>query len=228
MSSRSCAAATRPATCNKGWEVAAEFGGGSDTNTADTNAAILDALASGVSALTLKVSAADLPAVLDGVLLDLAPITLDAGAATRRCRRSALRGLRRRLGSRPRQDRRRPRCRAADGPFRRRRQRRPRDSRRSRPRRHRPRRDRPRDHRRRHRIPQRRRQRRAGARRRRRGGAGIPAGSDRRRPVDRRRAAPDRVPLRRHRRPVRDHRQVPRRPQGVGANRTGQRCRGLR
>ena len=67
---------------NKGWEVAAEFGGGSDTDTADTNAAILDALASGVSALTLKVSAADLPAVLDGVLLDLAPITLDAGAAT--------------------------------------------------------------------------------------------------------------------------------------------------
>ena len=67
---------------HKGWEVAAEFGGDSDTNTADTNAAILDALANGVSALTLKVSAADLPAVLDGVLLDLAPITLDAGAAT--------------------------------------------------------------------------------------------------------------------------------------------------
>ncbi|HEY5856203.1 MAG TPA: methylmalonyl-CoA mutase family protein [Aldersonia sp.] len=67
---------------HKGWEVAAEFGGSSETNTADTNAAILDALANGVSALTLKaVAPADLPVVLDGVLLDLAPITLDAGAA---------------------------------------------------------------------------------------------------------------------------------------------------
>ncbi|WP_068157238.1 methylmalonyl-CoA mutase small subunit [Rhodococcus phenolicus] len=69
---------------NAGWLVSAQFGG---TDAAAANERILSALESGVSALWLQVGAealpADaLPAVLDQVLLDLAPITLDAGADT--------------------------------------------------------------------------------------------------------------------------------------------------
>jgi methylmalonyl-CoA mutase len=53
-----------------------------------TNAAILADLAGGVTSLWLSLGAdaialTDLPAVLDGVLLDLAPIALDAGEQTR-------------------------------------------------------------------------------------------------------------------------------------------------
>ncbi|WP_305095017.1 methylmalonyl-CoA mutase small subunit [Prescottella sp. R16] len=71
---------------NAGWLVAALFGrGGSDV--AAVNRAILDGLENGVSAVTLTVGAAGVPvasldAALEGVLLDLAPLTLDAGADT--------------------------------------------------------------------------------------------------------------------------------------------------
>ncbi|MGC0364071.1 methylmalonyl-CoA mutase [Rhodococcus sp. 27YEA15] len=66
---------------NAGWLVSAQFGTDSPT---DTNRSVLDALENGVSALWLKVGAAGVPvggltAALDGVLLDLAPLTLDAG-----------------------------------------------------------------------------------------------------------------------------------------------------
>ncbi|MFF0279168.1 methylmalonyl-CoA mutase small subunit [Rhodococcus aetherivorans] len=68
---------------NTGWLVSARFG---DT-AGDVNERILDALENGVSALWLRVGAdgiaiADLPAALDKVLFDLAPVTLDAGADT--------------------------------------------------------------------------------------------------------------------------------------------------
>ncbi|QDC14689.1 methylmalonyl-CoA mutase small subunit [Rhodococcus ruber] len=68
---------------NTGWLVSARFG---DTP-GEVNERILDALENGVSALWLRVGAdgiaiADLPAALDRVLLDLAPLTLDAGADT--------------------------------------------------------------------------------------------------------------------------------------------------
>ncbi|WP_084611799.1 methylmalonyl-CoA mutase small subunit [Tomitella biformata] len=71
-----------------GWHVTARFGQ-RDASPAVVNEAILDALASGVSALWLAITPgtvspgaltpADLPAVLREVLLDLAPVTLDAG-----------------------------------------------------------------------------------------------------------------------------------------------------
>ena len=69
-----------------GWKVAEPFPapgyGGAVT---DGNAAVLAALADGVSALVLRVgragvAAADLDRLLEGVYLDLAPILLDAGA----------------------------------------------------------------------------------------------------------------------------------------------------
>ncbi|NGP05226.1 methylmalonyl-CoA mutase small subunit [Rhodococcus sp. 14C212] len=68
---------------NTGWLVSARFG---DT-AGDVNERILDALENGVSALWLRVGTdgvaiADLPAALDKVLFDLAPVTLDAGADT--------------------------------------------------------------------------------------------------------------------------------------------------
>ncbi|ETT26949.1 methylmalonyl-CoA mutase [Rhodococcus aetherivorans] len=68
---------------NTGWLVSARFG---DT-AGDVNERILDALENGVSALWLRVGAdgiaiAGLPAALDKVLFDLAPVTLDAGADT--------------------------------------------------------------------------------------------------------------------------------------------------
>lgn len=67
---------------NAGWLVSAQFG---TSSAAETNRAVLDALENGVSALWLQtgsrgVPVADLAAALDGVLLDLAPLTLDAGA----------------------------------------------------------------------------------------------------------------------------------------------------
>jgi len=76
------ASATRDV--NAGWLVSAQFGG---SDAAAANERILAALENGVSALWLQVGAAGLPvdalpAVLDKVLLDLAPVTLDAGADT--------------------------------------------------------------------------------------------------------------------------------------------------
>ncbi|WP_182347532.1 methylmalonyl-CoA mutase family protein [Tomitella gaofuii] len=79
--------ATRDVTV--GWLVDARFGGGSDdaAGAAALNERILDALANGVSAVTLamgpgEIAPGDLPAVLRGVHLDLAPVALDAGVAT--------------------------------------------------------------------------------------------------------------------------------------------------
>ncbi|MEN0140053.1 MAG: methylmalonyl-CoA mutase small subunit [Rhodococcus sp. (in: high G+C Gram-positive bacteria)] len=67
---------------NAGWLVSARFGEGAEA--ADVNRAVLDSLENGVSALWLAVGGANLPVrsletALDGVLLDLAPLTLDAG-----------------------------------------------------------------------------------------------------------------------------------------------------
>ncbi|WP_328364032.1 methylmalonyl-CoA mutase small subunit [Mycobacterium sp. NBC_00419] len=69
---------------NAGWKVAEAFPA-SEAPVADGNAAVLDALADGVSALVLQVgehgvSPADLDRLLEGVYLDLAPVVLDAGA----------------------------------------------------------------------------------------------------------------------------------------------------
>jgi methylmalonyl-CoA mutase len=69
---------------NAGWLVSAQFGG---TDAAAANERILTALENGVSALWLQIGATGipvdaLPAALDKVLLDLAPVTLDAGADT--------------------------------------------------------------------------------------------------------------------------------------------------
>ena len=63
-----------------GWHVSArvEVGG----NAAEVNTAVLDQLEQGVSALWLTAAAAELPAVLKDVYLDLAPVTFDSGAAT--------------------------------------------------------------------------------------------------------------------------------------------------
>ncbi|NKS31598.1 methylmalonyl-CoA mutase small subunit [Rhodococcus hoagii] len=69
---------------NSGWLVNARFG--QDTqDAAAVNRTVLDGLENGVSALTLSVGGKNLPvaeleAALAGVLLDLAPVTLDAGA----------------------------------------------------------------------------------------------------------------------------------------------------
>ena len=72
-----------------GWKVAARFGD-CDASPAAVNESILESLAIGVSALWVAIrpvtvspgalTPADLPAVLNEVLLDLAPLTLDAGA----------------------------------------------------------------------------------------------------------------------------------------------------
>ena len=71
---------------NSGWKVAQAFpaNGGTDEDGADTNAAVLAALADGVSALVLRigesgVAPAQLDRLLAGVHLNLAPIILDAG-----------------------------------------------------------------------------------------------------------------------------------------------------
>ncbi|MBT0568076.1 methylmalonyl-CoA mutase family protein [Williamsia sp. CHRR-6] len=66
---------------NRGWHVTAHFGGRGQSAT-EVNADILDSLATGVSAIWLTSPAGDLPAALDGVLLDLAPLTLDVGSDT--------------------------------------------------------------------------------------------------------------------------------------------------
>ena len=69
-----------------GWKVAESFPAPDYSGTvADGNAAVLDALADGVSALVLRVgpsgvAAADLDRLLEGVYLELAPVLLDAGA----------------------------------------------------------------------------------------------------------------------------------------------------
>ena len=64
----------------RGWHVTTRVGA-PDADPADTNAAILESLTTGTSALWLTPAAdpADLPRILDGVLLDLAPLTVDAG-----------------------------------------------------------------------------------------------------------------------------------------------------
>lgn len=68
-----------------GWKVAEAFPGPDFTGAvADGNAAVLGALADGVSALVLRVgetgiAAADLDRLLEGVYLELAPVILDAG-----------------------------------------------------------------------------------------------------------------------------------------------------
>ncbi|TQC49271.1 methylmalonyl-CoA mutase [Rhodococcus sp. WS4] len=67
---------------NAGWLVSARFGEGAEA--ADVNRSVLDSLENGVSALWLAVGGGNLPVrsletALDGVLLDLAPLTLDAG-----------------------------------------------------------------------------------------------------------------------------------------------------
>lgn len=69
---------------NRGWLVSAAFGAG-EGDPKKVNEAILDGLENGVSAVWLGVggdglSADALGEALDGVLLDLAPLTLDAGA----------------------------------------------------------------------------------------------------------------------------------------------------
>ena len=69
---------------NAGWLVHARFDG---TDAKNLNERILDALENGVSALWLQVGDGALPvdglsAALDKVLVDLAPISLDAGGMT--------------------------------------------------------------------------------------------------------------------------------------------------
>ncbi|RVW03338.1 methylmalonyl-CoA mutase small subunit [Rhodococcus spongiicola] len=71
---------------NSGWLVNARFGQ-DGLDAADVNRAILDGLENGVSAVSLSIGGKNLPvpsldALLEGVLLDLAPLTLDAGADT--------------------------------------------------------------------------------------------------------------------------------------------------
>lgn len=68
---------------NSGWKVAESFPAAGPIS--DGNAAVLAALADGVSALVLRVGAhgvapADLDRLLEGVYLELAPVILDAGA----------------------------------------------------------------------------------------------------------------------------------------------------
>lgn len=71
---------------NAGWKVSARFGV-AESDAAKVNRSILDGLNNGVSALWLRVGGSDLPAAsiaeaVDGVLLDLAPLVVDAGDAT--------------------------------------------------------------------------------------------------------------------------------------------------
>jgi methylmalonyl-CoA mutase len=74
------------------WDVRALH---ADPDPARTNAAILNDLANGATSLWLRVGGAgvaieDLPAALEGVYLDLAPIALDAGAHTEQAVRALL------------------------------------------------------------------------------------------------------------------------------------------
>ncbi|NIL76503.1 methylmalonyl-CoA mutase small subunit [Rhodococcus sp. B10] len=71
---------------NAGWKVSARYGIG-QTDAGAVNESILDGLNNGVSALWLRLGGADLavealPVALNGVLWDLAPVVLDAKAAT--------------------------------------------------------------------------------------------------------------------------------------------------
>jgi methylmalonyl-CoA mutase len=69
-----------------GWKVAEAFPVGDQGEVTDGNGAVLVALTEGVSALVLRVgepggvAAAELDRLLEGVFLDLVPVTLDAGA----------------------------------------------------------------------------------------------------------------------------------------------------
>ncbi|WP_026917905.1 methylmalonyl-CoA mutase family protein [Gordonia shandongensis] len=67
-----------------GWRVTERFGDEGDVTPAAVNEAILDAAANGTSGLWIRLghglAADDLATVLDGVYLDLMPVTLDAGA----------------------------------------------------------------------------------------------------------------------------------------------------
>lgn len=62
------------------WHVTEHFAAGGDPKA--ENEQLLDSLGHGTSALSIDVSAADLPSMLDGVLLELAPIIVDAGGST--------------------------------------------------------------------------------------------------------------------------------------------------
>lgn len=71
---------------NSGWKVAEVFPVGGPGSAADTNAAVLNALTDGVSALTLRIGdagvpAAELPRVFDDVYLGLVPVLLDGAEA---------------------------------------------------------------------------------------------------------------------------------------------------
>ena len=69
------------AVWDAGWKVAESFPPASSATPADANAAVLDALTDGVSALVLRVGEpGELATLLSGVYLDLAPVLLDAGA----------------------------------------------------------------------------------------------------------------------------------------------------
>ncbi|CAJ1504633.1 methylmalonyl-CoA mutase small subunit [[Mycobacterium] holstebronense] len=71
---------------NTGWKVAEVFPIGGSASAADANGAVLSALTDGVSALTLRVGEAGVPAaelrgVFDDVYLDLVPVLLDGAGA---------------------------------------------------------------------------------------------------------------------------------------------------
>ncbi|OBG40116.1 methylmalonyl-CoA mutase small subunit [Mycolicibacter heraklionensis] len=71
---------------NTGWKVAEVFPIGGAASAADANGAVLSALTDGVSALTLRVGEAGVPAaelrgVFDDVYLDLVPVLLDGAGA---------------------------------------------------------------------------------------------------------------------------------------------------
>ncbi len=70
---------------NSGWKVAEAFPGRQEVADGDGNAAVLSALADGVSALVIRVGKSgvapgQLEGLLSGVYLNLAPVILDAGA----------------------------------------------------------------------------------------------------------------------------------------------------
>lgn len=69
------------AVWDAGWKVAEAFPPAPAVTPVDANAAVLDALTDGVSALVLRVGEpGELATLLSGVYLDLAPVILDAGA----------------------------------------------------------------------------------------------------------------------------------------------------
>lgn len=65
---------------DSGWFVAEQFGAGDDAKAA--NETLLGALEQGTSALWLTASAGDIPALLKGVYLELAPLLVDSPAIT--------------------------------------------------------------------------------------------------------------------------------------------------